>query len=32
MYKLKDMNGEIIEGSSHEKELQKTKNTTGEYN
>ena len=25
------MNNEIIEGSFHEKELQKTKNTTGEY-
>ena len=31
MYKLKDMNDEIIEGSFYEKELQKTKNTTGEY-
>ena len=29
--KLKDMNDEIIEGSFYEKELQKTKNTTGEY-
>ena len=25
MYKLKDMNDEIIEGSFYEKELQKTK-------
>ena len=31
MYKLKDMNNEIIEGSFYEKELQKTKNTSGEY-
>ena len=31
MYKLKDMNDEIIEGSFYEKQLQKTKNTTGEY-
>ena len=31
MYKLKDMNDEIIKGSFYEKELQKTKNTTGEY-
>ena len=31
MYKLKDMNDEIIEGSFYEKELQKIKNTTGEY-
>ena len=31
MYKLKDMNDEIIEGSFYEKELQKTKNTTGVY-
>ena len=31
MYKFKDMNDEIIEGSFYEKELQKTKNTTGEY-
>ena len=31
MYKLKDMNDEIVEGSFYEKELQKTKNTTGEY-
>ena len=31
MYKLKDMNDEIIEGIFYEKELQKTKNTTGEY-
>ena len=28
MYRLKDMNDEIIEGSFYEKELQKTKNTT----
>ena len=31
MYKLKDVNDEIIEGSFYEKELQKTENTTGEY-
>ena len=31
IYKLKDMNDEIIEGSFYEKELQKTKNTSGEY-
>ena len=31
MYKLKHMNDEIIEGSFYEKELQKTKNKTGEY-
>ena len=31
MYKLRDMNNEIIEGSFYEKELQKIKNTTGEY-
>ena len=31
MHKLKDMNDEIIEGSFYEKELQETKNTTGEY-
>ena len=31
MYKLKDMNDEIIEGNFYEKELQKTKNKTGEY-
>ena len=31
MYKLMDMNDETIEGSFYEKELQKTKNTTGEY-
>ena len=31
MYKLKDMTDEIIEGSFYEKELQNTKNTTGEY-
>ena len=31
MYKLKDMNDEIIEGSFYEKELQKTKNTSSEY-
>ena len=31
MYKLKDMNDEIIEGSFYEKELQKTNNTSGEY-
>ena len=31
MYKLKDMNDEIVEGRFYEKELQRTKNTTGEY-
>ena len=31
MYELKDMNDEIIDGSFYEKELQKTKNTTGEH-
>ena len=31
MYRLEDMNDEIIEGSFYEKELQKTKNTTDEY-
>ena len=30
-YKIKDLNGEIIKGIFYEKELQKTKNTTGEY-
>ena len=30
-YQLKDMNDEIIEGQFYEKELQLTKNTTGEY-
>ena len=30
-YQLKDMNDEIIKGIFYEKELQKTKNTTGEY-
>ena len=30
-YQLKDMNDEIIKGQLYEKELQKTKNTTGEY-
>ena len=30
-YKLKDMNDEIIKGIFYEKELQLTKNTTGEY-
>ena len=30
-YQLKDMNDEIIRGQFYEKELQKTKNTTGEY-
>ena len=30
MYKLKDMNDEIIKGSFYEKELKKTKNTSGE--
>ena len=31
MYKLKDMNDEIIEGLFYEKELQKSKNTSDEY-
>ena len=30
-YQLKDMNDEIIKGIFYEKELQKTKNTSGEY-
>ena len=30
-YQLKDMNNEIIEGQFYEKELQLSKNTTGEY-
>ena len=30
-YQLKDMNDEIIKGTFYEKELSKTKNTTGEY-
>ena len=30
-YRLKDMNDEIIEGIFYERELQLTKNTTGEY-
>ena len=30
-YQLKDMNNEIIQGQFYEKELQLTKNTTGEY-
>ena len=30
-YQLKDMNDEIIEGQFYEKELQLSKNTTGEY-
>ena len=30
-YKIKDMNNEIIKGIFYEKELQKTKNTTGEH-
>ena len=30
-YQLKDMNDEIIKGRFYEKELQLTKNTTGEY-
>ena len=30
-YQLKDMNDEIIKGQFYEKELQLTKNTTGEY-
>ena len=30
-YQLKDMNDEIIKGQFYEKELQLSKNTTGEY-
>ena len=30
-YQLKDMNDEIIKGIFYEKELQKTKNTSGEH-
>ena len=30
-YEIKDLNDEIIKGIFYEKELQKTKNTTGEY-
>ena len=30
-YQLKDMNDEIIKGQFYEKELELTKNTTGEY-
>ena len=30
-YQLKDMNDEIIKGIFYEKELQKIKNTSGEY-
>ena len=30
-YKIKALNDEIIKGIFYEKELQKTKNTTGEY-
>ena len=30
-YKIKDLNGEIIEGIFYERELQKTKNTSGVY-
>ena len=30
-YKIKDLNNEIIKGIFYEKELQKTKSTTGEY-
>ena len=30
-YKIKDLNDEFIKGTFYEKELQKTKNTTGEY-
>ena len=30
-YQIKDMNDEIIKGIFYEKELQLTKNTTGEY-
>ena len=31
IYKIKDMNNEIIKGIFYERELSKTKNTTGEY-
>ena len=30
-YQLKDMNDEIVKGIFYEKEIQLTKNTTGEY-
>ena len=30
-YELKDMNNEVIQGVFYEKELQKSKNVTGEY-
>ena len=30
-YKIKDLNDEIIKGNFYEKELQKTKNTSGVY-
>ena len=30
-YKIKDMNNEVIQGIFYEKELQKTKNNTGQY-
>ena len=31
MYKLRDMNDEIIQGSFYKKQLQKTKNISDEY-
>ena len=30
-YKIKDLNDEVIQSIFYEKELQKTKNTTGQY-
>ena len=30
-YKIKDLNDEVVKGIFYEKELQKTKNTSGEY-
>ena len=30
-YKIKDLNDEVIEGIFHERELQKSKNTSQEY-
>ena len=30
-YKIKDLNDEVVKGIVYEKELQKTKNTSGEY-
>ena len=30
-YKIKDLNDEVVKGIFYEKELQKTKNTSGQY-